>query len=105
MFRGSWSGDYNSPQDWYDLFIGQGNPTGSGYDYQPFFALLNSADASSGPAAEVAYRQAGQMLLDQAIVAPLFYYVRTAVVKPYVDGFGANALYVYSWRDISIRQH
>jgi oligopeptide transport system substrate-binding protein len=105
MFRGSWSVDYNSPQDWYDIFVGDPNPTGSGYADPSFFALLSRADASSGDVADGEYRKLGRMLLDQAVIAPLIYYTRTAVVKGYVSGFGANAFYAYPLTEIKILQH
>jgi oligopeptide transport system substrate-binding protein len=105
LFRGSWAADYNSPQDWYDLFIGEPNSTGSGYDNTAFFDVLARADASSGDAADAAYRQAGRMLLDQAVVAPLLYFTHTTVVKDYVEGFGANALETLPLKDVKILQH
>jgi oligopeptide transport system substrate-binding protein len=105
MFRGSWAADYNSPQDWYDIFIGSQNPSGSGYAESSFFEVLARADASSGDAADGEYRQAGRMLLDQAVVAPLIYFTHTSVVKAYVDGFGANAFGAYPLKDVKILQH
>jgi oligopeptide transport system substrate-binding protein len=105
MFRGSWAVDYNSPQDWYDLFVGDPNPTGSGFADPSFFAILARADASSGDEADGEYRQAGRRVLDQAVVAPLIYFTRTAVVKVYVEGFGANAFYAYPLKDLKILQH
>jgi ABC-type oligopeptide transport system substrate-binding subunit len=105
LFRGSWAADYNNQQDWYDIFASQPNGTGSGYDDPSFIALVAQADASSGMPADAKYRVAGQMLLDQAVVAPLIYFTRTVVVKDYVQGFGANALYAYPLTDVKILQH
>ena len=45
------------------------------------------------------------MLLEQAVIDPLLYYVHTVVMKPYVAGFGANALYDYRWTAIKLLQH
>jgi oligopeptide transport system substrate-binding protein len=105
MFRGSWAADYNSPQDWYDLFVGDPNPTGSGYADPSFFATLAQADGNSGDEANGKYRQAGRMLLDQAVVAPLVYFTHTSVVKSYVNGFGANAFEAYPLTEVKILQH
>lgn len=105
VFRGSWAADYNSPQDWYDIFVGDLNPTGSGYAEPSFFALLAQADAESGDPANAAYQEVGQMLLDQAVLAPLLYYRRTAVVKDYVDGFGASAFYAYPLTHLKMLRH
>lgn len=106
LFRGSWSGDYDSPQDWYyNLFAGSGPASGSGYDAPEFVATLTQADGSSGSAASLAYQRADRMLIDQAVIDPLFYYEHTVVMKPYVSGFGANALYEYRWTEIRMLQH
>jgi oligopeptide transport system substrate-binding protein len=105
LFRGSWAADYNNQEDWYDIFASRPNATGSGYDDPSFIALVAQADASSGMAADAKYRLAGRMLLDQAVVAPLIYFTRTVVVKEYVQGFGANALYAYPLTDVKILQH
>jgi oligopeptide transport system substrate-binding protein len=105
LFRGSWAADYNSPQDWYDTFLGNPDPNGSGYADPSFAALVARADASLGDLAEGQYRQAGHALVDQAVVAPLFYFTRTVAVKDYVDGFGASAFYVYPLKDVKILQH
>jgi len=105
LFRGSWAADYNNQQDWYDIFASQPNATGSGYDDPSFIALVAQADAGSGMLADAKYGLAGRMLLDQAVVAPLIYFTRTVVVKEYVQGFGANALYAYPLTDVKILQH
>jgi oligopeptide transport system substrate-binding protein len=104
-FRGSWAADYNHPQDWYDIFLGDPNPAGAGYGDAVFLALVARADASSGDVADSEYRQAGRALLDQAVVAPLIYFRHTSVFKPYVDGFGANAFVAYPLKDVKILQH
>lgn len=106
LFRGSWSGDYNSPKDWYDnLFFGNAPTSASGYADPSFVAAVTQASNSAGPVALTSYQQADRMLLDQAIIDPLLYYVHTVVVKPYVQGFGANALYEYRWTEIKLLQH
>lgn len=106
LFRGSWGADYNSPQDWYDnLFLGSGPSSGSGYNSPQFVATVSAADGASGTKAISEYQQADRTLLDQAVIDPLFYYVHTVVVKPYVLGFGANAMYDYRWTELKILQH
>jgi oligopeptide transport system substrate-binding protein len=106
LFRGSWGGDYDSPKDWYDnLFLGSAPSGGTGYVAAQFVNGLAEANTSTGATALMLYQQADRMLLDQAVLDPLLYYVHTVVVKPYVRGFGANALYEYRWTEISILQH
>jgi oligopeptide transport system substrate-binding protein len=106
LFRGSWSGDYDNPKDWYDnLFLAGAPAAASGFDSPQFVNTVTQAENSSGAAATNAYKQADRMLLDEAVIDPLFYYVHTVVVKPYVTGFGANALYEYRWTEIKLLEH
>ncbi|TMD42815.1 MAG: peptide ABC transporter substrate-binding protein [Chloroflexi bacterium] len=107
LFRASWAADYNSPENWYDdLFLGNGAPSSApGYDSPQFVTTVTQAENASGAAAQNAYQQADRMLLEQAVIDPLLYYVHTVVMKPYVAGFGANALYDYRWTAIKLLQH
>jgi oligopeptide transport system substrate-binding protein len=114
IFRQGWEGDYNHPQDWFDnLLIFNGGSClqlfctsfGAIYDRAGYRPLILSADQKPLADALSDYRTAGRMLVDDAALGALYYMVRTAVVKPYVDGYGANALWEYRWSSIRILQH
>ena len=113
MWRGGWQADYDHPQDWFDfLFInnsgcGQAfcNSAGAIYDRPGYAARIASADQQPLADALPAYLNAGQMLVNDAALGVLYYVVRTAVVKPYVNGYGANALWENRWTSIRILQH
>jgi ABC-type oligopeptide transport system substrate-binding subunit len=107
IFRGSWLADYNHPQDWFDnLFLdGNSDNSGAAYNNAVFNNVVTSSDRQALATALPTYKQTGQMLVDDAIVAPLLYYVRAAIVKPYVDGYGANALWDYRWTVVQILGH
>ena len=110
LFRGSWLADYDHPQDWFDnLFTTSADQvndsTGSGYSNSAVDALVAAADRLPLDSALSKYQQAGRALLDDQAMAVLFYYTRTAVVKPYVDGYGANPLLDYGWTSVRILRH
>lgn len=113
MFRLGWEADYDHPQQWFDyLFInspdcGQQfcNSAGTVYDRPGYSALIASADQKSLAQAVPDYRRAGKMLLDDSAVAILYYLVRTVVIKPYVQGYGANVLWESRWTSVRILQH
>src|SRR5437879_11716741 len=79
--------------------------TGSGYSNSAVDALVAAADRLPLDSALSKYQQAGRALLDDQAMAVLFYYTRTAVVKPYVDGYGANPLLDYGWTSVRILRH
>ena len=100
LFRGSWAADYDHPQDWFDALPRLGTATSA--DLQ---ALLTAADGQPLSSAMPDYMKAGRTVVDDSMLGALVYYVRTVVLKPYVDGYGANALWEYRWTSIRILQH
>jgi oligopeptide transport system substrate-binding protein len=109
MWRQAWQGDYDHPQDWFDnLFIDNsrcGAPICTVYDRPGFRALIASADQKPLAAALPDYLRAGQMLAGDYAYAALYYRIRTVVIKPYVQGYGANALWENRWTSLRILQH
>lgn len=111
LFRATWVADYNHPEDWFDnLFTTSadqvGNDgTGSGYSNLTVDSVVAAADRLPLDGALSGYQRAGRLLLDDQAVAVLFYWSRTELVKPYVDGYGANPLLDYSWTSVRILQH
>ena len=105
IFRGSWLADYDHPQDWFDnLFVSNG-AAGSGDLGPAFDTLLARADSTSGGAALADYQALSRMLIDKAMFAALFYYVRTVLVQPYVQGYGGNPIYEFDWTDMKVLKH
>ena len=45
------------------------------------------------------------MLADDYGYAALYYLVRTVVIKPYVQGYGANTLWENRWTSLRLLQH
>jgi ABC-type transport system substrate-binding protein len=67
--------------------------------------LIASADQKSLEDALPDYIKAGKMVADDSVFAVLYYLVRTAVIKPYVQGYGANVLWEDRWTSVRILQH
>jgi oligopeptide transport system substrate-binding protein len=111
--RLGWQADYDHPQDWFDDLLidsswcGQPNCNNAGtvYSRPGYSALLEAADRMPLSDALPAYRQAGKMLIEDSAIAVLYYMVRTVVIKPYVQGYGANLLWENRWTSMSILQH
>ena len=110
VFRGSWLADYDHPEDWFDnLFTTSADQvpdsTGSGYSNPTVDTIVAAADRLSLDSALSGYQRAGRLLLTDHVMAVLFYYARTEIVKPYVDGYGANPFLDYRWTSIRILRH
>jgi oligopeptide transport system substrate-binding protein len=110
LFRDTWVADFDHPQDWFDsMFTTSADQSydnsGSGYSSPAVDTTVAAADRLLSASALSGYQRAGRLLLDDQAVAVLFYWSRTELVKPYVDGYGANLLLDYSWSSIRILQH
>jgi oligopeptide transport system substrate-binding protein len=110
LFRGTWVADFDHPEDWFDnMFTTSADQSydvsGSGYSNPAVDTTVAAANRLSPASALSEYQRAGRLLLDDQAVAVLFYWSRTELVKPYVDGYGANLLLDYSWTSIRILQH
>jgi oligopeptide transport system substrate-binding protein len=110
LFRGTWVADYDYPEDWFDnMFTTSADQSydvsGSGYSNPAVDTTVTAANRLAPASALSGYQRAGRLLLDDQAVAVLFYWSRTELVKPYVEGYGANLLLDYSWTSIRILRH
>jgi oligopeptide transport system substrate-binding protein len=105
LFRGSWVADYDYPADWFDNLFTSAEAVYSGYSNSTIDTVVAAADRLPLDKALSGYQQAGRVLLDDQAMAVLFYYARTEIVKPYVDGYGANPFLDYRWTSIRILSH
>ena len=106
IFRHSWQADYDHPQDWFDnLFTTDAGNGGTGYSNPQLDALVKKADAKKTEDALADYKQASQLMIDDAQYAPLVYALGVFLTKPYVKGSQPNAFNDPYWNELSIAQH
>ena len=90
---GGWAADYPDPANWLPIFE-TGNAINSGnYSNTDFDALINSADTEFDFAARVRlYKQAQDILLEDAPVLPLYHGRRNVLVRPWVQGLVLSSM-------------
>jgi oligopeptide transport system substrate-binding protein len=88
----AWIGDYNDPMTF--LFLARSNTGAQNYgDYAnpAYDALLDKADQTVDPKARATIlAQAETMMLSDAPVVPIYYYINKNLVNPKVTGFVDN---------------
>jgi len=94
MFEMGWVADYPHPQDFLDVLFRTGAENNfAEYSNPELDALLDRAalegDRETGLGL---YRQAEQMLVDDAAILPLYFGENYILVKPYVQGYELNQL-------------
>ena len=94
MFDMGWVADYPHPQDFLDVLFHTGMENNFGeYSNPELDALMDKAGVEPDVVKSLSmYRQAEQMLVDDAAVLPLWFGRNYTLVKPYVEGYRLNAM-------------
>ena len=94
IFDMGWIADYPHPEDFLGVLFRTGAENNFGeYSNPAVDALIDQAGVEADAAASLAlYRQAEQMLVDDAAILPLWFGEDYVLVKPYVHGYELNPL-------------
>ena len=105
--RGGWMGDYNEASTMLDLHTtghGQNDARFSNEQYDELMKKARRADTEKERNA--LYTRAEQILAEDMPVAPIYQYVNSRLVKPYVGGYPINNVEgtIYT-KDLYIKEH
>ena len=94
LFDMGWSADYPDPQDFLDILFRTGSQSNNGgYSNSQLDALLDQAAADQDATKRISeYRQAEQIIVDDAAVLPLYFGCEYIIVKPYVQNYVVSPL-------------
>jgi ABC-type transport system substrate-binding protein len=105
FFRGSWIADYPDAENYLSVFYSK-NPAPPNYTrYQnpAFDELFEKAIRENNDSLRyILYRQADQLMINDAPVVPLWYDEVVHLVQPNVKGFQPNALNLLELRKVKI---
>lgn len=103
FFRASWIADYPDAENYLSVFYSK-NPAPPNYTryHNPSFdALFEKAITETNDSLRyILYRQADQVVMNDAPVVPLWYDEVVHLVQPYVKGFKPNALNLLELRRV-----
>ncbi len=105
MFFIGWIADYPHPQDFLDVLFRGGAETNYGeYDNVRVDEILDKANLEQDAATSFAlYRQAEQLLVDDAASIPLWFGKNYILVKPYVTGYNLSPSGYATLNTVSVR--
>jgi peptide/nickel transport system substrate-binding protein len=106
FFRGSWIADYPDAENYLSVFYSKNPapPNYTRYNNPLFDDVFEKALAETNDSIRYRlYRQADQIMINDAPVVPLWYDVVVRLVQPNVQGFGANALNLLELRTVRIK--
>ncbi|WP_420065704.1 oligopeptide ABC transporter substrate-binding protein OppA [Pectobacterium colocasium] len=85
--RASWCADYNEPSTFLNSMLSDSSSNTSHYKSKEFDALVaKSLQVKTDEERTAVYQQAESLLDKDAVIAPVYYYANTRLVKPYVGG-------------------
>ena len=105
-FRSGWIGDYNDAYTFAQLMHSANAQNDSGWVNAEYDALLDAAAVENDPTVRAKFMQdAEKVLLAEAPIMPVYFYVSKHLVKPWVGGFVPNIMdHVYT-KDLYILKH
>lgn len=87
LARESWSGDYLDPMTFLDVFISAGSNNSPDYSNPAYDKLIVEAQNSVDPIRRMqALHQAEKILLEDAVIAPVFFQTNPVMIQPQVRG-------------------
>ncbi|MCJ7604964.1 MAG: peptide ABC transporter substrate-binding protein [Dehalococcoidales bacterium] len=103
MFEMGWVADYPHPQNFLDILFRTGQENNfAEYSNPALDALLGEAAVAGDADGLELYRQAEQILVDDAACLPLWYGQNYSLVKPHVQGYTLNAMGLAMLNRVSI---
>ena len=104
--RYAWIADYDDAATFLNNFRTGDSENTSQYSNPAYDeALQNAAKASDVVARGKFYQQAEDLLAKEVPAVPVYHYVRTHLVKPWVGGFTPDKLGYYFTKDMYIKKH
>jgi oligopeptide transport system substrate-binding protein len=105
-FRLGWIGDYNDPYTFLELGLSNNGQNDTGYADPSYDRLLKQSFATDSVEERAAMlRQAEEQFLEAYPVAPIYYYVTSRLIKPYVGGFESNIMNHHYTKNFYIKAH
>ncbi len=91
--RHGWIGDYADPMTFLDMFESSSGNNDSQYKNPRFDNLIRLAKSTGNLEIRMkTMHEAEKILMDDAVLAPLYFYTRVTMVKPYVKGYQRSVL-------------
>ncbi|MBJ3589984.1 oligopeptide ABC transporter substrate-binding protein OppA [Salmonella enterica subsp. enterica serovar Saintpaul] len=106
MVRYAWIADYDDASSFLNIFRTGDSENTTKYSNPAYDnAMRNAAKANTVEERGKYYQQAEDLLGEDVPAIPIYHYVHTHLVKPWVGGFAPNSLGNYYTKDMYIKKH
>ncbi|HHR5899304.1 TPA: oligopeptide ABC transporter substrate-binding protein OppA [Providencia alcalifaciens] len=105
--RAGWCADYNEPSSFLNMLLSYSSNNTVHYKNKDFDAVMKKTlQVKTDDERADLYKQAEQIVDKDSAIVPLYYYVNTRLVKPYVGGYtGKDPLDNLHTKDLYIIKH
>lgn len=101
--RGSWIGDYNDPNTFLDMWVTDGGNNRTGWADADYDRLIQQAAQEPDPAARLTrFGEAESILLREMPIAPIYFYVRSMLIQPTVQGWYPTLLDHHPYKHVRL---
>jgi oligopeptide transport system substrate-binding protein len=105
MARMGWTGDYNDPTTFLDMWVTNGGNNSTGWSSPAYDNFIAKAAGESNRDKRYAYfQQAERVLLDQMPIIPMYIYTNLSLVNPSVKGWYSNILGVHPFKYVYLEK-
>lgn len=103
ILRAAWFGDYDDPNTFLSLGESNNGNNHSRWSDPRFDALMAHSRVEQDPAKrEALFQEAEAILLEEAPVIPIYFYVTSRLIHPSVQGWHPNILDYHPYQDVSL---
>jgi len=93
LARAAWIGDYNDPNSFLDMWLSNGGNNRTGWSDPEYDRLIAAAGRAADPGQRFEhFQEAEARLLAGMPVIPVYFYVRSLLIRPAVKGWYPNLL-------------
>ncbi len=106
VFRGGWIGDYNDANTFAALFLSNSQINDAGYDSERYDELVRLAAAENDLVKRAEYlEEAERQLLEDLPIMPIYFYVTSRLIKPWVVGYESNIMNHHHSKNFKLLAH
>jgi len=106
VVRNGWIGDYNDANSFAELMLSTSGLNDAGYANPAYDALVHAASREGDLARRAdLLQQAEAVMLEDMPVLPIYFYVTTRLVKPWVGGYETNIMDHHRSKNFLILEH
>ena len=104
--RAGWIGDYTDPMTFIDMWVTDGGNNDTGWSNPQYDEFVQKAKSTGDQKVRMqAMHDAEKILMDEMPIAPIYFYTRPELIKPYIKDFYTSSLGYTDFKQAYIEAH